>query len=181
MVKIILAFIGIAVAALLLYAATRPSTFRIERTVMIDAAPAAIYPYMSDFHKGRLWVPYETKDPHMKRTFSGPDHGKGSVYLFEGNKNVGKGRLEIVEAMEPTRVVLTLDMFEPMQCHNQVEYTIRPMDNGSRVSWAINGTCSFMGKLMGIFINVDKMMGDDFATGLASLKALVESRQEVAS
>lgn len=175
MVKILFTTIGIAVGAILLYAATRPDSFHIERTVLIDAAPDAIYPYMSDFHKGRLWVPYETRDPNMKRTFSGPDNGKGAIYEFEGNENVGKGRLEIVEAMAPSRVVLTLDMIEPMEGHNRVEYKIEPVGNGSRVSWSMRGACNYMGKLGGIFINTDKMIGNDFAAGLASLKSLVES------
>jgi uncharacterized protein YndB with AHSA1/START domain len=176
MIKIIFIAIGMAVAAFMLYATTRPDSFHIERTVRINAAPAAIYPYMSDFHKGKLWVPYEQKDPGMKRTFSGAESGKGSIYEFAGNKNVGQGRLEIVEATAPTHVVLTLDMTEPMQAHNRVDYTIVPMDNGSQVTWAMSGTCGYLGKLVGIFMNVDKMVGKDFTTGLANLKTLVESK-----
>lgn len=168
MAKIILAAIGIAVAALLLYAATRPGTFHIQRTVLIDASPSAIFPYMSDFHKGRLWVPYETKDPQMKRTFSGPDHSQGAVYEFEGHNNIGKGRLEIIEAMAPNRVVLTLDMIKPMEGHNRVEYTIRPEGSSSRVSWSMSGSCPCLGKLMGIFFNADKMMGEDFSSKMST-------------
>jgi hypothetical protein len=176
MIKVIILTIGIAVAAFLLYAATRPGAFHIERTTLINVAPAAIYPYMSDFHKGLLWVPYEKKDPDMKRVFSGPDSGRGSIYEFDGNREVGKGRLEIVEAVEPTRVVITLDMVEPMRARNRVEYTIRPVSGGSQVTWAMNGTCNYIGKLAGIFINVDKMVGKDFAAGLANLKTLLENQ-----
>jgi len=174
MIKTILLSIGAVVVAFLIYASTRPGTSHIERTVRIHAAPEAIYPYMSDFRRGELWVPYEKKDPGMKRTFSGADKGKGSIYEFAGNREVGEGRLEIIEAVEPTRVVMTLDMVEPMKAHNIVEYTITPAGDGSDVAWAMSGTCNYVGKVVGIFINVDKMVGDDFEAGLASLKALVE-------
>ncbi len=174
MIKIIFKTIGIAVAALLVYATTRPDTFHVERTVVIDAAPAAIYPYMSDFRKGELWVPYESRDPGMKRTFGGPESGKGSIYEFAGNRQVGQGRMEIVETEEPTRVVITLDMIEPMRDHNRVEYTIHPLATGSQVTWAMSGTCNYIEKVVGIFISADKMVGNDFTTGLANLKFIVE-------
>lgn len=174
MIKVIISAIVIAGIAVVLYAAARPDNFRIERSVRIKASAERIYPFMSDFHKGDLWVPYEKKDPGMKRKFSGPANGKGAIYEFDGNKQVGKGRLEIVEAVPPTKVVLTLDMIKPMQGHNIVQYTIRPDGDGSDVTWAMQGACSFVGKFMGMFFKVDKMVGRDFETGLANLKALVE-------
>lgn len=177
MTKFIFIAIGVAVTALLVYAPTRPGTFRVERTVMIDAAPAAIYPYMSDLRKEELWVPSEKRDPAMQRTFSGAERGKGSIYEFEGNREVGQGRLEIVEAEEPDKVVISLDMIRPMQGHNIVEYTIRPEGEGSEVTWAMSGKCNYLGKLVGIFIDTDKMLGKDFAAGLANLKTLVERKQ----
>ena len=174
MVKLILVVFGIAVVGLLLYAASRPGNFHIQRSTHIAASAEKIYPYLSDFHKGQLWSPYEKKDPAMQRSFSGAENGRGSIYEFAGNREVGKGRLEIVETQEPTRVVLTLDMREPMQGHNVVTYSIRPDGAGSEVSWAMDGDCNFFGKLMGVFFNMDKMIGGDFATGLANLKTLVE-------
>jgi Polyketide cyclase / dehydrase and lipid transport len=174
MFKIIVIIVGISVVGLLLYAASRPDRFHIERSTHMAATSEAIYPYLSDFHKNQLWSPYEKKDPAMQRTFSGAESGKGSIYEFAGNREVGKGRLEIVETQAPTRVVLTLDMLEPIQGHNLVTYSIRPDGNGSEVSWAMDGDCGFVGKLMGIFFNMDKMIGKDFSTGLADLKALVE-------
>lgn len=171
--KIAIAIV-VLVAALLVYAATKPGTFRIERTATIKASPEKIYPYMSDFHKGDLWSPYEKKDPTMKRTFSGAPSGKGAVYEFEGNKNVGKGRLEIIEAVPPAKVVLTLDMIKPMQGHNIVEYSIKPNGSSTDVTWSMLGTNTYVGKIVCIFINVDKMVGTDFEAGLANLKTLVE-------
>lgn len=169
--------IVLLVAALLVYAATGPDTFRVERTATIKAPPEKIYPYMSDFHKGDLWSPYEKKDPSMKRTFSGPASGKGAMYEFEGNKKtVGKGRLEIIEAVPPAKVVLTLDMIEPMQGHNVVEYLLEPKGDSTNVTWAMQGKNTYLGKVICLFINMDKMLGKDFEAGLANLKTLVEAK-----
>lgn len=165
----------IAIAIILVVASTRPDTFQIARSVNIKAAPEKIYPYMSDFHKGDLWSPYEKKDPAMKRTFNGAESGKGAVYEFDGNKEVGKGRLEIIEAVPPAKVVLTLDMIKPFEGHNIIEYTLKPNgDNNTNVTWSMRGTCTFPAKILGIFVNVDKMVGSDFEAGLANLKALME-------
>lgn len=168
---------GLLVVGVLMYAAFQPNTFQISRTTIIKASAEKIYPYMSDFHKGDLWTPYMKKDPSMKRTFSGPGSGKGAVYEFSGDaKIVGSGRLEIIEAVPPTKVVLTLDMIEPMKGRNIVEYTLEPRSDGTRVTWSMRGTNNYLSKLVCTFINVDKMVGGDFESGLANLKALVEKK-----
>jgi len=169
--------VAILITGILVYAAFQPNTFQISRTVSINAAPEKIYPYMSDFHKGDLWSPYEKKDPAMKRTFSGPESGKGAVYEFTGDKNkVGSGRLEIIEAVPPKRVVLTLDMIEPMQGSNIVEYTLEPQGDSTNVTWSMRGTNNYLSKLICTFVNVDTMVGGDFEVGLANLKTLIEKR-----
>lgn len=176
MLKTIAIAVGVVIAAVLLYAATRPDDFLIERSVSIKATPGEIYPFMSDFHKGDLWSPYEKKDPAMKRTFSGAASGKGAVYEFDGNKNVGKGRLEIVEAVPPGKVVLTLDMIKPVQGHNVVVYTLDPRGDGTKVTWSMSGKNTYLSKIICTFINMDKMVGGDFEAGLANLKALTEKK-----
>ncbi len=169
--------VGILVAGVLVYAAFQPDTFLISRSVTINAAPERIYPYLDDFHKGELWTPYEKKDPSMKRTFSEAGSGKGAIYEFDGDrKKVGSGRLEIIDAVPPSRVVLTLDMREPMKGRNIVEYTLEPQGGGTKVTWSMRGTNNYLGKLVCTFINVDKMVGKDFETGLVNLKALVEKQ-----
>jgi hypothetical protein len=165
----------ILIAGVLVYAAFQPNTFVISRSANINSAPDKIYPYMSDFHKGDLWSPYERKDPTMKRTFSGAPNGKGAVYEFVGDKKVvGSGRLEIIDAVPPTKVVLTLDLVEPMKGHNIVEYKLEPKGQSTQVTWSMRGTNNYLSKLICSFVNVDKMVGGDFETGLANLKALVE-------
>ncbi len=167
--------VAVLVAGILVYAVFQPDTFLISRSVSIKAAPEKIYPYLSDFHKEDLWTPYEKRDPSMKRTYSGAESGKGAVYEFSGDiYKVGSGRLEIIEAVPPTRVVLTLDMTEPMKGRTIVEYTLEPIGGSTKVTWSMRGTNNYLSKLICTFINTDKMVGGDFETGLANLKALVE-------
>jgi uncharacterized protein YndB with AHSA1/START domain len=174
MLKIIGIAIVVLVAALLVFAATKPDTFRVERTATIKATPEKIFPFLNDFHKGEAWSPYEKKDPAMKRTYSGVTSGKGSVYVFEGNKKVGTGRLEIIESVPPSKVVISLDMRKPFEGHNIIEYTLEPRGDNTNFTWAIHGPNSYLAKVMCIFVSMDKMIGKDFETGLANLKAVAE-------
>lgn len=165
--------IAIAVAAVLIYAATRPDSFRVQRTATMAAPPDKIFPYVAGLKRWREWSPYDERDPSMKRTYEGPESGKGAVYAWDGNRNVGSGRIEILEAT-PARTFVKLDFFKPFEGHNTAEITMVPKDGQTIVTWAMYGPSPYMSKLMGIFMDFDDMIGRDFAAGLAKLKAIVE-------
>jgi uncharacterized protein YndB with AHSA1/START domain len=174
MLKTIGITLVVLAAVVLIFAATRPDTFRVERTAAIKAPPEKIFPFLNDFHKGQEWSPYEKKDPAMKRTYSGAPSGKGSVYEFEGNRNVGAGRLEIIDAAAPSRVVIILDMRKPFEGRNTIEYTLEQKGDRTNFTWAVHGPLTYPGKVMCLFVNMDRMMGRDFEAGIASLTALAE-------
>ncbi|MGH8429221.1 MAG: SRPBCC family protein, partial [Solimonas sp.] len=113
------------VAVLFAYAATRPDSFRIERSAAIQAPPEKIYPHIDDFHRWTAWSPWEKIDPALKRSYSGAPAGKGAAYAWEGNKNVGSGRMEITESSAPSRIVIKLDFMKPFEAHNTAEFTLR--------------------------------------------------------
>ncbi len=164
----------VVVGAVLVYAMTRPDIFRVQRSAGIKAPPERISVLIQDLHGWAAWSPYEKKDPAMKRGFSGAPAGKGAVYAWDGNKNVGQGRMEILEA-SPSKVVIKLDFIKPFEGHNTAEFTMLPQsDSTTNVTWAMYGPSPFMMKVMGLFVNMDKMIGDDFAVGLQSLKAVAE-------
>jgi hypothetical protein len=101
MLKILLIIVAVIIVLLLavvVFASTRPDTFHVERTAVINAPPEKIFPLIADFREWQAWSPYEKKDPAMKRTMSGSASGLGAVYSWDGNSNVGAGRMEIVEA-----------------------------------------------------------------------------------
>ena len=166
--------IVVVVAGILIYAATRPDTFRVQRTATIKAPPEKIFALINDLRSWSLWSPYDKKDPAMKRTFSGAASGKGAIYEWDGDKNVGKGRMEITEATPPSKILIKLDFISPFEGHNTAEFTMEPRSDGAVVTWAMYGSASLMMKVMGLFMNMDNMIGNDFAAGLANLKAATE-------
>ena len=171
----IVAVLVIAVAGILGYAATQPDTFEVGRAATFKAPPETIYAILSDFRRSTEWSPFEKTDPGMKRTFSGAEHGKGSVYEWDGNSEAGAGRLEIVEAAEPSKLVLSLDFTRPMETRNMVEYMLRPEGDATNVNWSMHGPMPFVSKVMCVFFDMDEMVGGMFEKGLADLKTLAEA------
>jgi uncharacterized protein YndB with AHSA1/START domain len=165
--------IVLAVAAVLVYAATRADTFRIQRTTSIKAPPQKIFPLIDDLHAHTTWSPFE-KDPAMKRTHSGAPRGEGAVYEWDGNRQVGAGRIAITESRPPSKVVMALDMLRPFAAHNTVEFLLEPQGNATSVTWAMHGRQPYMAKVMCMFMDPDKMVGSQFEEGLAKLKTLAE-------
>jgi carbon monoxide dehydrogenase subunit G len=174
MIKAIVLVVVAAAVALLAFAATRPDAFRIERATVIKAPPEKIFPLISDFSRWSAWSPYEKKDPQMKRRLAGPASGKGAVYAWEGNQDVGQGRMEIADATAPSRVTLKLDFVKPFEAHNTVDFTLEPSGEATRVTWAMQGPMPFVSKLITVFVDMDRMVGQDFEAGLANLKSIAE-------
>jgi uncharacterized protein YndB with AHSA1/START domain len=171
MLMTITVIVGVIVAALLAFAASKPDTFLVQCSVTIKASPETIYPLISDWHNFLRWSPFE-KDPAMKRTFKGAAAGKGAIYEWDGNNKVGAGRIEIIEATAPSRLVMQLDIVRPMKAKNIVEFTLTGKGATTDVAWAMKGSVPFVGKLMGLVMNCEKMVGGQFEEGLAKLKGL---------
>ena len=174
MLKIIALVIIVALVAVLGVAATRPDSFRVERSTVIQAPPEKIYPLISDLKSFNTWNPFLRKEPQAKLTYSGPSAGVGAAYAWDGDKS-GNGRMEIVEARPAQKVAAKLDFTRPMEAHNRVEFDLQAQQGGgTRVSWAMTGPMPFVSKLFTLFFDMDTMVGSDFADGLANLKALAE-------
>ena len=171
MLMTVIAIIAIALVALLATAAMRPGHFRIERSTSAAAAPGKVFALVNDFRHWPQWSPWENKDPPMKKTLSGAAAGPGAIYEWEGNNQVGKGRMEITDSSPDARVLIKLDFHKPFEAHNTAEFTIAADGAGSRVTWAMYGPQPFMARLMGIFFSMEKMVGRDFEAGLAKLAA----------
>jgi hypothetical protein len=173
-IAIIAVVLAIAIAAVLILAAAKPNTLLVQRAIRIKAPADRIFPLINDFHQWVTWSPYENKDPAMKRTYSGADSGKGAVYAWDGDKNVGSGRMEILETASAAKIVIKLDFFKPFEGHNTAEFTMLPQGDATNVTWTMTGPAIFMSRVMQVFMNLDRMIGRDFETGLANLKKLTE-------
>jgi hypothetical protein len=173
-IAIIAVVLAIAVAAILILAASKPDTFSVERAISVKAPPERIFPLINDFHQWVSWSPYENKDPAMKRSYSGAESGKGAVYGWEGNSNVGAGRMEILDASVPSKILIKLDFIKPFEGHNTAEFTMLPQGDATKLNWVMRGPAPLISKLMQVFMNLDHMIGKDFEVGLANLKKLTE-------
>jgi carbon monoxide dehydrogenase subunit G len=174
MVKVIVIALVVVIAGILAIAATRPDTFRVERSTRISAPPEKIFHYVNDFHQWGVWSPYEKLDPAMQRIFRGSVAGKGAVYEWDGNGKVGKGRMEIVESADPGKIVIKLDFVGPIEGHNTASFTFRPVGSATQVTWSMDGPAPYISKVMGLIFNMDKMIGGEFEKGLANLRAVSE-------
>ncbi len=174
MFSIITIVIFVLVAALLIYAATLPDTFRVERSVEINAAPEKIFPFVNDFHNWRRWSPYEKIDPALKRIYSSNESGEGAVYEWEGNNKVGSGRMEIMTTVPPSSITIKLDFLKPFKAHHTALFTFDKKGDQTHVSWSNFGTNPYPAKLMCMFVDMDHMIGKDFEAGLVNLKNIAE-------
>ena len=170
----IVAIIILAIIIALIYAATRPNTFRIERSINIKASPEKIFPLIINFHHMKSWSAWEEVDPNMKRSYSGAESGKGATYAWDGNKDIGQGSMEILESIPSSKVLIKIDFYKPFEAHNTVEFTLVLNGETTAVSHAMYGPSPFISKLMSLVFNMDKMVGAKFDEGLAKLKAIAE-------
>jgi uncharacterized protein YndB with AHSA1/START domain len=175
MIKKILLVVVLAIAAVLIYAATRPDTFRVQRSTSIAAPPEKIYPLIADMKAFNTWNPWVRKEPTSKLTYDGAASGVGSAYAWDGEQ-LGAGRMLITEAMAPSRVAMKLDFVRPMTTTNRVEFTLQPQGAQTQVTWAMSGPMPYLSKLMTTFMPIDKMVGPDFEAGLANLKTEAEKK-----
>ena len=168
------AFLVLGIVVVLVLAGRKPKVSRVKRSTIIQAPADKIYPFINDLHKWVEWSPYEKLDPAMKKSYSGPPEGNGAVCEWEGNGKVGKGRMEITETRRPSRILMSLDMIKPFKCNNVVEFKLDGQGSKTEVTWDMHGPQPFIGKVMSVFINMDKMVGKDFEKGLANLKNVAE-------
>jgi hypothetical protein len=164
----------LAIAAILILAFTKPSTFRVQRSVTINASPQKVASLINDFHQWDAWSPWIRLDPDMKTVYSGPPSGVGSICDWTGNRKVGRGRMEIV-SVDPARTSIKLDVFEPVEAHNAAEFALESQGTSTHVDWIMNGPVPFFpGRIASVFTSMDKILGPNFEIGLANMKAAAE-------
>jgi uncharacterized protein YndB with AHSA1/START domain len=174
MLKKIFLAVVVLIAGVLIFAATKPDTFRVERTISVKSPPEKVFALINDFRRWEAWSPWEKKDPAMKRTYGATTSGKGATYGWDGNNDVGQGSMEIIESSPPSKVALKLNFVKPFEGHNKVEFTLEPGGEITNVRWAMQGPTPFPGKIIHVFVDMDNIVGKDFETGLAKLKDAAE-------
>lgn len=171
----------VAIIVVLALAAGKPDSFQVERSITIAAPADEIYPLINNLHNWSKWSPWEAKDPGMKKSLSGPEEGKGAIYAWSGNDDVGEGSMTIVDSEEPEKIEILLSFKKPFEGDNKVFFTLKQKYKeekpGTDLTWSMEGPNPFMCKVMQVFIDMDKMCGADFEKGLSKLKKLAEKTQ----
>lgn len=168
----------IGVAAILvifiIVVAMQPNDFRTTRSLPMAGPASAAFDQVNDLHNWADWSPWAKMDPNMKLTYDGPRTGTGAKYAWVGNKQVGEGRMTIIESRPSDLVRLKLEFLKPFTATNEAEFTFKPEGNKTNVTWSMIGKKNFVFKAMGLLMNMDKMVGNDFEKGLAGIKTIVE-------
>jgi len=150
-------------------------SYTVQRATTIEAPPSRVYEQIVNFRNWTSWSPWEDVDPNLQRRYSGATEGVGAAYEWSGNRKAGQGRMEIVDAAEPSRVQIDLRFEKPFKARNDTQFSIEQAGSGSRVTWTMTGHKTLMTRVMGLFTSMDKMIGPDFEKGLARLKATAEA------
>ncbi len=174
--KKLLALVVVAIAVFFGLVAMQPSEFRVQRSVSIQAPADTVFAHVNNFHKWQEWSPWAKKDPTATNTFEGPEEGVGAIFKWEGNQEVGEGQMTLKTSQPPEKIGIQLDFIKPYEDTANVEFTFQPHGDHTDVKWTIEGRNNFVGRIFCMFMNMDKMIGDDFDKGLASLKAIAEAK-----
>jgi hypothetical protein len=169
MIKKILLGLVAVIVLFLAYAATRPADFRVERSATLAASPAALFAQVNDHHKFNTWNPFLKVDPNVKNTYSGPESGVGATCSWDGNSKIGAGSSTIIESKPGELVRMRMDWKRPMEGTSTVDFTFEPAGDKTVVTWAMYGKNGFLGKVVSVFMDCDKMCGPPFEEGLAAL------------
>ncbi len=166
---------GVLVAALVGVIAMQPAEFKVQRSTSVSAPPDVVFSHINDFHQWEAWSPWAKIDPQMKTTYTGPETGVGAAYAWDGNDEVGSGKMTIKGSTPPAEVVIDLHFLTPFEAENITTFTVSPEGEGSKVVWAMTGHNNFMSKAFGLVMPMDKMVGGDFEKGLAAMKQVTEA------
>ncbi len=173
LLRVFLVFV-VLLAAVLIFAATRPDTFTVSRSIIINAPPEKIFALIDDFHNWPRWASQDAEDPTMTRTYSGAENGVGAISDWTSKGSAGRGRMTIVESTPPSAVAVQVDFVKPFPAHNRNQFTLEPAGGATKVTWSMRGTNLYMMKVMSVFVSMDRIAGKHFESGLANLKTAAE-------
>jgi uncharacterized protein YndB with AHSA1/START domain len=171
----------VLIAVFLIVVGARPGAFRVERSTIIAAPAEKIFDLINDLQSWASWSPYEKLDPNTKHTFEGPRQGVGASCAWAGNSKVGQGKMTITESKPYEHIVMRLDFVKPFKGTNRGEFTLKPVAEGIAVTWAMSGETGFICKMFSVFMNMDRMIGKEFETGLADMKRVADAAVPLAA
>jgi len=171
----VLIVVAVIIVVLIVIVALQPKEYRVARSTTMSVPPLAAFAQVNDFHKWEAWNPWGKIDPAMKQTYEGAPAGTDAVYTWIGNKEVGEGRMTIIESRPSDLIRIKMEFFKPFAGISTAEFTFKPESKQTAVTWSMSGDKNFMAKAIHLFMNMDKMIGGQFEKGLAEMKSIVEA------
>lgn len=152
----------------------QPDETRIQRSITVDAQPGDVYPLLDDYTVFVTWSPWSGLDPNQETAFSDPPSGEGAWYTWDGNDDVGSGKMTTMKVVPDQRLEQKLEFFRPFEALATTYYEISAEGDATTVVWGYHTQNNFMAKVGTLFIDMDAMLGADFEKGLAALEPLAE-------
>lgn len=172
----ILGFVILGLIALfLILGLIMPKDYEVSRDVVIEAPASFVFNHVSSLKAANTWAPWGDKDPNQTVTYEGEDGAVGSTQHWSGNDDVGEGIQTITAVESNRRVDSHLKFIRPWESESDAYITLDTAASGTRVTWGFKGTTPFPMNAMGLFMNMDKMLGGEFEKGLNKLKEIVDA------
>jgi hypothetical protein len=164
------------VALLLIAGLFMKKEYHVVREVVVNKPKQFVFEYIKLLKNQNKYSVWASMDSNMKTEFRGTDGTRGFVSAWESNeKNVGKGEQEILTVADGERVDYEIRFIKPFESTSTASMsTVSVNDNQTKVSWAFTGKMKYPMNLMLLFMNMEKMIGNDLEKGLKNLKVLLE-------
>lgn len=169
-------FFGLIIVAILGYAALRPAHYKISREILIKASPEIIFPHVNNSKMTYQWMPWQENYPGLEMVYSGPEAGVGSKSSWDSDTKMGKGESLIIENKLNEYVKFQLSYYKPMEMVQIANIKLIPEGSDTKVVWEVDGQNNYIGRVVTIFMDMDKMIGTEFMKGLVNLKSIVEAK-----
>ncbi|WP_194858599.1 SRPBCC family protein [Myxococcus sp. AB056] len=173
--------VAVVLLAFIAFVATRPSTFKVERSTTMSAPPSVVFALVADFHKVGTWSPFLKPDPTRNDTYAGTPATVGHSIAWVSSDNANEGKMMIVSLNPPEQLQLELEFIKPFKATNGTVFRFERAGNGTTVTWVMSGQNGFLNKAVSVFMDMDKMVGSSFEEGLATLKNLAEAEAKTAA
>ena len=165
----------LAIVAVLLFAASKPNTLSMHRSITINAPPERVFALIDDLHIWKDWNRDDQEDSTVTRVYGSPASGAGASCDWDSRGRAGKGRMSITESQPSEHVAVKVDLVKPFESHNLNMFSLTSSGNGTVVTLSWQGQNLYFMKVMSLFASMDKMIGTHFESGLQNLKSLAEN------
>lgn len=174
MKKVLYIVLGL-VALVLIAALIMPKDYAVEKEVTINRPKEQVFNYLKSLKNQDNWSVWYSKDPNIKKNFTGTDGTVGFTSMWDGNDDVGKGEQEITKIEEGSRIDTELRFIEPFESKSNAYMIAEPIDsNSTKVKWGFTGSMPIPMNVMLPFMGIEKSVGKDFQDGLSNLKGILE-------